>query len=169
MKGIYLGLGSNLGNREDNIEQALRKITEVVGNIVSRSSIYETEPWGFLSGDQFLNLVIGVETNLTPSGLLGRLLMIESLLGRLRDGKQYSSRTIDIDILFYAMKRMNRASLVIPHPKLHERKFILVPLCEIAPSLVHPVLGKTISELLDSCTDNSKVIKFTNSNPNAAF
>jgi 2-amino-4-hydroxy-6-hydroxymethyldihydropteridine diphosphokinase len=169
MKGIYLGLGSNLGNREDNIEQALRKISEVVGNIVSRSSIYETEPWGFLSGDQFLNLVIGVETNLTPSGLLGRLLMIESQLGRLRDGKQYSSRTIDIDILFYAMKRMNRAFLVIPHPKLHERKFILVPLCEIAPSLVHPVIGKTISELLEVCTDNSKVIKFTNSNPNTVF
>src|SRR5664280_1109965 len=101
MKRIFLGLGTNLGDREKNLEQALDKIAEVIGIIVSRSSVYETEPWGFQSSDQFLNMVIGVDTNLKPSGLLGRLLMIESLLGRLRDGKQYSSRIIDIDILLY--------------------------------------------------------------------
>jgi 2-amino-4-hydroxy-6-hydroxymethyldihydropteridine diphosphokinase len=160
MKGIYLGLGSNLGDREANLEQAMQKITEHIGEIVSRSSVYETEPWGFNSSDQFLNMVIEVDTRLRPSGLLGRLLMIESLLGRLRSGNEYSSRTIDIDILLYRRRRMNRASLVIPHPRLQERKFVLVPLCEIAPGIVDPITGKTIAELVASCTDNSKVTRF---------
>jgi 2-amino-4-hydroxy-6-hydroxymethyldihydropteridine diphosphokinase len=159
MKRVFLGLGTNLGDREKNLEQALDKIAEVIGIIVSRSSVYEAEPWGFLSSDQFLNMVIGVDTNLKPSGLLGRLLMIESLLGRLRDGKQYSSRIIDIDILLYGRQKVDTISLKIPHPRMQERKFVLVPLCEIAPRTVHPVFGKTMTELLNECKDTGGIKK----------
>jgi len=159
MKRVYLGLGTNLGDREKNLDQALYKIAEVIGIIVSRSSVYETEPWGFLSSDQFLNMVIGVDTNLKPSGLLGRLLMIESLLGRLRDGKQYSSRIIDIDILLYGRQKVDTISLKIPHPRMQERKFVLVPLCEIAPRTVHPVFEKTMTELLNECKDTGSIKK----------
>jgi 2-amino-4-hydroxy-6-hydroxymethyldihydropteridine pyrophosphokinase len=159
MKRVFLGLGANLGDREKNLEQALDKIAEFIGIIVSRSSVYETEPWGFRSSDQFLNMVIEVETKLKPSGLLGRLLMIESLLGRLRDGKKYSSRIIDIDILLYGRQKINTVTLQIPHPRMHERKFVLVPLCEIAPVLIHPVFEKTISELLKECKDEASIKK----------
>jgi 2-amino-4-hydroxy-6-hydroxymethyldihydropteridine diphosphokinase len=159
MKTVFLGLGTNLGDRQKNLDQALDKIAEVIGIIVSRSSVYETEPWGFQSNDQFLNMVIGVETNLKPSGLLGRLLMIESLLGRLRDGKQYSSRIIDLDILLYGKQKIDTISLKIPHPRMHERRFVLIPLCEIAPDIVHPVFGKTISELLKECKNSGMVKK----------
>jgi 2-amino-4-hydroxy-6-hydroxymethyldihydropteridine pyrophosphokinase len=159
MKRVYLGIGTNLGDREKNLEQALDKIAEVIGIIASRSSVYETEPWGFQSSDKFLNMVIGVDTNLKPSGLLGRLLMIESLLGRLRDGKQYSSRIIDIDILLYGRQKVDTISLKIPHPRMHQRNFVLIPLCEIAPRIVHPVFGKTMTELLKECEDAGKIKK----------
>jgi 2-amino-4-hydroxy-6-hydroxymethyldihydropteridine diphosphokinase len=159
MKKVFLGLGTNLGDREKNLQGALDKIAEFIGIIFSRSSVYETEPWGFQSSDHFLNMVIGVETNLNPSGLLGRLLMIESLLGRLRDGKQYSSRIIDIDILLYGSQKVDIISLKIPHPRMHERKFVLVPLCEIAPDFVHPVFGKSMNELLKECKDEGSIKK----------
>jgi len=137
MKRVFLGLGTNLGDREKNLEQALDKIAEVIGIIVSRSSVYEAEPWGFLSSDQFLNMVIGVDTNLKPSGLLGRLLMIESLLGRLRDGKQYSSRIIDIDILLYGRQKVDTISLI------RECKNASLSLFHCAKS--HPVLSTLYS------------------------
>ena len=159
MNGVFLGIGTNLNNRESNIIEAVARIEEHIGKIVSKSSVYETEPWGFQSSDHFLNMVIGVETNLNPSGLLGRLLMIESLLGRLRDGKQYSSRIIDIDILLYGSQKVDIISLKIPHPRMHERKFVLVPLCEIAPDFVHPVFGKSMNELLKECKDEGSIKK----------
>lgn len=159
MKSVFLGIGTNLGDRAGNLQTALEKISEHIGTVIQHSSVYETEPWGFESKDKFLNMVVEVKTNLKPSGILGRLLMIESLLGRLREGKLYTSRIIDIDILLYDNKIIEKPALVIPHPRMHERKFVLVPLCEIAPELVHPKLGKDIKNLLKECRDKGKVKK----------
>jgi 2-amino-4-hydroxy-6-hydroxymethyldihydropteridine diphosphokinase len=157
MKRVYLGLGTNLGIREENLKLATEKIKELIGQLVRISSVYETEPWGFTSENKFLNIVAEIETDLKPSGLLRRLLMIESMLGRLREGKGYKSRTIDIDILIYGEQVLNMGDLKIPHPRMQERRFVLVPLNEIAPDLIHPVLKKNIRTLLAECTDNSEV------------
>ncbi len=156
---VYLGIGTNLGDREENISEALRLIWEHIGQVKMLSSLYETEPWGFESESNFLNMAVEVSTRLKPSGLLGRILMIEAQMGRLREGRKYVSRVIDIDILLYGDKVFEEKSLVIPHPKLHERKFALVPLNEITGGLVHPKLGKTIKALLKECPDKSKVRK----------
>jgi 2-amino-4-hydroxy-6-hydroxymethyldihydropteridine diphosphokinase len=160
MKEVFLGIGTNLGNREKNLEDAVARVEEYIGKVTASSSVYETEAWGFQSEDEFLNRVIKVETKLKPSGLLGRILMIESLLGRVRNEKKYASRVIDIDILFYGDKKINEVELIVPHPRLHERRFVLVPLCEISPDLIHPVLNQSIAALLDKCEDKSKVKKF---------
>jgi 7,8-dihydro-6-hydroxymethylpterin-pyrophosphokinase len=102
-------------------------------------------------------MVVEVETQLSPSGVLGAILMIEAHLGRIRSEKQYSSRVIDIDILLYDDKVIDEKSLKVPHPLMHERKFVLVPLCEIAPELIHPILKKPISSLVELCPDKTKV------------
>lgn len=158
MKGVFIGLGSNIGNREDNLNRAVAMIEEHAGRITRASSVYETEPWGFVSKDKFLNMVVEISTRLKTSGLLGRLLMIESLLGRIRGGNRYSSRIIDLDILLYGDKILETASLVIPHPRMHERKFVLEPLAEIAPEIIHPLLKKDIRSLLEECPDMNRVI-----------
>ena len=160
MKIVFLGIGTNLGDRETNVEQAVTKIDEYIGPVLSSSSIYETEPWGFKAMNQFLNLVVKVETKLTPSGVLGRILMIESLLGRIRGEEQYTSRLIDIDILLYEDMIIDEESLKIPHRLIHQRRFVLVPLCELASEMIHPVLQKSLAELLKICEDKSEVKKF---------
>jgi 2-amino-4-hydroxy-6-hydroxymethyldihydropteridine diphosphokinase len=160
MKIVFLGIGTNLGNREFNLEQAIARIEEFIGPVLMSSSIYETEPWGFQAEDKFLNLVVKAETKLTPSGLLGRILMIESLMGRVRGPNRYSSRLIDIDILVYEEMIIDQESLKIPHPLLQERRFVLVPLCEIASEMIHPVLKKSYAELLKICEDKNEVKKF---------
>ena len=157
MKKVFLGLGSNLGNREAILSEAIKMIGESLGKIISSSSIYETEPWGFKSDYKFLNMVLSIETELSPSGLIGRILMIESQLGRIRCESQNSSRKIDIDIILYDNGIIEEHTLKIPHPRMHERKFVLVPLCEIAPEIMHPVLKKTMAELLKACKDKCKV------------
>ncbi len=163
MKKVYLGLGSNLGDRIELLRKAIRMINEAAGKVVALSSVYETEPLGLESGGDFLNLVLSLETDLSPSGLLGRILMIESKLGRVRCETRYTSRTIDIDILLYNNEIIEKEALSIPHPRLHQRKFVLMPLTELVPGLVHPVSGKTVTELLDSCSDTSKVTFFMKS------
>ena len=121
------------------------------------SSVYETEPWGFQSNEEFLNQVVKVKTDLNPSGLLGRILMIESLLGRVRGERRYESRLIDIDILLYEDIIVDEESLKIPHPLMHQRRFVLIPLCELAPDMIHPVLGKSLTVLLEICEDKGVV------------
>jgi 2-amino-4-hydroxy-6-hydroxymethyldihydropteridine diphosphokinase len=160
MKNVFLGLGSNLGERNEILQEAKTRIAEVIGTVVSVSSIYETEPWGFESENDFLNMVLFVKTELSPSGLLGRILMIESQLGRTRCDTGYTSRNIDIDILLYDNEIVRDEALVIPHPKMHERRFVLVPLAEIAPEIIHPVFNKSIASLLKSCKDKSLVRKY---------
>ena len=156
---VFLGTGSNEGNRKDNLEKALEMIRARSGEILISSSLYETEPWGFEADTPFLNMVVKIETRLDPVNLLENMLSIERSMGRKRETKGYSSRIIDIDILFYDNLILESQNLHIPHPLLHKRLFVLVPLAEIAPDLIHPVYNKSILSLLSSCTDTSKVIK----------
>jgi len=160
MKIVFLGIGSNLGDRQSNLKKAVAKIEELVGPVLCYSSFYETEPWGFQSSDEFLNLVVKIETNLNPYEVLEKILMIESLLGRIRGEDHYSSRMIDIDILLFEDLIINEEKLKIPHPLMHERRFVLVPLCEIAAEEIHPVLNKTFGELLEFCEDRNEVKKY---------
>jgi 2-amino-4-hydroxy-6-hydroxymethyldihydropteridine diphosphokinase len=159
MNKVFLGIGTNLGDRPANLKAAVSQIEETIGRVTYSSSAYETEPWGFEAEEQFYNMVVEAETALSPSGVLGAILMIEAKLGRLRNEKQYSSRSIDIDILFYNDLVMNEEALKIPHPHLHKRKFVLVPMCDIASGFVHPVMKKTIVELLALCKDMSSIKK----------
>jgi len=171
MKKVFLGIGTNLGERETNLKEAVTAIGKNIGTVLKCSSLYETEPWGFKSENQFLNIVVEAETKLTPSGVLGAILMIEAFMGRTRSEKQYSSRVIDIDILLYEDIVIDEISLKIPHPLMHKRRFVLVPLCEIAAKEVHPVLKKRIASLLEMCEDKSKVRKYktpNHSNPLSA-
>jgi 2-amino-4-hydroxy-6-hydroxymethyldihydropteridine diphosphokinase len=156
----FLGIGTNLGDREVNLQEVLVRIEESIGEILAVSSVYETEPWGFESKDWFLNMILFIRTDLKPSGLLGRLLIIEALMGRVRDEKDYKSRIIDIDILLYENETISEPGLTIPHPRLHKRRFVLVPLCEINPDGIHPVLKKSFASLLSECQDKSKVVLY---------
>ena len=156
---VYLGLGSNTGNRQDNLERALGFMSQRL-QVAKVSSIYDTEPVGNANQPRFLNLVCQVYTRLTPTALLSLAKGIESKLGR--TGKSNDPRPIDIDILFYGDQVMETPELVIPHPRLAERAFVLIPLAEIAPDLTHPVSGKTIRELLCKVTETQGVLKWQN-------
>jgi len=157
MHHIFLGLGSNMGDREGYLKEAVDRISMNIGEILKVSSVYETEPWGFEADNKFLNMVVEVLTKHPPSVVLGAILMIETQLGRIRTERQYSSRVIDIDILFYDVIIINEIKIKIPHPYLHERKFVLVPLNEIASDFIHPVLKQSVGSLLNSCEDRSEV------------
>jgi 2-amino-4-hydroxy-6-hydroxymethyldihydropteridine diphosphokinase len=152
---IYIGLGSNLGNRLENIRKAIELMKEQGIEIVKESSIYETEPMGYKEQGWFLNSVVKGKTELSPKTLWKRLEKIEKLMGREREIK-WGPRIIDLDILFYGDKILNGKELQIPHSELHKRRFVLVPLEEIAPELVHPIFKKTVSELLRDLKDNSQ-------------
>ena len=146
---VYLSLGTNLGNKEENLRTAMTLIEEQVGTITSQSALYASAPWGFNSENTFLNNAISVETSLTPEELLSTTQRIEHTLGRTHksvDG-QYSDRLIDIDILLYDDVVMHTPSLTLPHPLMHRRLFVLEPLSEIAPTMIHPLLQKEITTL----------------------
>jgi deoxyguanosine kinase len=158
MNKAFLCLGGNLGDRLENIEKALVRIKKI-GKIVKRSSIYETEAWGVDSEYPYLNMCIELLTKLNAAGLMDSLLKIEKELGRKRS-KQHTDRIIDIDILFYNDEVIKTKTVQVPHPRLHLRNFVLVPLAEIAPKLIHPKLKRSISVLKKQCKDKLKVTKF---------
>ena len=157
-ESIFLSLGSNLGDRKAVLESAREQIAKRVGLISSKSSVYETEPWGLPDQPAFLNQVIRVETELAPEEVLRIILDIEHELGRVRY-ERWGTRVIDIDLLYYNALVLDSARLTLPHPRLQDRLFNLIPLAEIAPAFVHPSLKKTSLELLESCTDNGVVSK----------
>ncbi len=155
----YLGLGSNLGEREENLRQALTLLSLKV-NLEEVSSVYETEPVGYKEQPLFLNLVCRITTNLPPDELLHFAKDIETSMGRVPSEQVNSPRPIDIDILFYDNKIMETQDLTIPHPRLKDRAFVLIPLNEIAPDLVHPKLGKSIARLADAVKGQKGVRKW---------
>lgn len=157
MAKVYIGLGTNLGDKEQNLRNALQKIEEQIGKVVSLSAFYMTAPWGFASDNSFLNAAACVETDLSPLDVLQETQKIERELGRTKksvDGV-YSDRLIDIDLLLYedlilTLVAPSGAELNLPHPLMTERDFVMLPLAEIAPELRHPVLGKTMEEIISS-------------------
>ncbi|MDZ7896752.1 MAG: 2-amino-4-hydroxy-6-hydroxymethyldihydropteridine diphosphokinase [Arcicella sp.] len=150
---VYLLLGSNLGNRAEILINAIKLIDEKVGVIISQSEHYQTKPWGKTDQPDFLNIAIGISTNLIPTEVLERTQAIEEQLGRVRLEK-WGARLIDIDIIFYGQEVIDIPNyLKIPHPLVQERIFALKPLAEIAPNYIHPIFGKTISELLKVIQD----------------
>lgn len=151
---VYLGLGTNIGNRRGNLVKAAALLAERVGDILALSGSMETEPWGFDSENLFLNAAIKMETPLTPDELLSATQAIEREMGREKksDGS-YHDRVIDIDILLYDNRVIEQPGLIVPHPLMQERLFVMAPLAEIAPFERHPLLGQTFMELADSLRD----------------
>jgi len=158
-------LGGNIGDKEKIFNEARTSLSNRIGEIHSLSAVYETEPWGFESPDLFWNQAVEIHTSLSPDEVLLQTKQIEQEMGRIRKEHQYSSRVIDIDILFYGNQIIQHENLVIPHPRIHERKFALIPLNDIAPGLVHPVFQKSIQELLQESTDPLYVSPIPNPSP----
>jgi len=158
MSKVYLSIGSNKGNRSVLINKAIDEIEKKVGIIISRSSIYQSKSWGFDSND-FYNLCLLIDTDIMPKSLLINLKKIEKSMGREDIDGSYSDRFIDIDILFYDNITTDSEDLKIPHPKIEIRKFVLVPMLEIADDYVHPILNKTIKELNNDCCDQDIPLK----------
>ena len=168
MNKVILSLGSNLGDRLGNLSKAIDLIGQRIGNILKKSSIYETEPWGFNTPNLFLNQVIIIRTSQSPTNILREIKIIEKDIGRKKRTTEYTSRVVDIDILLFNDLVLEATDLIIPHPHLHKRNFVLVPLNEISPELIHPIYKIAISQLILNCLDKSylsiyqksKTIKF---------
>lgn len=158
MSKVYLSIGSNKGNRSVLINKAIDEIEKKIGTIISRSGIYQSKSWGFDSND-FYNLSLLIDTDIEPKSLLINLKKIEKSMGREDIDGSYSDRFIDIDILFYDNIIIDLEDLKIPHPKIEIRKFVLVPMLEIADDYVHPILNKTIKQLDNECDDKGIPLK----------
>ncbi len=152
MAHVYLSLGTNLGNKKQNLHQAITEIEKRIGKCISLSSFYVTEPWGFSSGNSFLNAACQIETILSPFEILSETQAIEQKLGRTKKSVNgiYNDRIIDIDLLLYDDLILNSPTLTLPHPLMTERRFVMEPLAEIVPEGIHPVFKKTFKELFSS-------------------
>lgn len=155
MVDTFVGIGSNIGNREENVRRAV-ELLGAAGRVVAASSMYETEPMYLENQGWFINCVVKLRTDLAPMELLKRLKGFEHKLGRGK-GEKYGPRVIDFDILFYGSQVVRGVDLTIPHPRIQERPFVLVPLAEIDPDLMHPVMGKTVSQLLRELHSDKEV------------
>lgn len=160
MNKAYLLIGGNMGDRLANMHTALTQIEKLAGTILQKSAIYETEAWGLKEQPSFYNQAIAIRTHLNSLALLQQLIEIEASMGRQRD-IPWGPRTMDIDIIFFNHEITNTHPLSIPHPRMHERNFVLTPLVEIAPDYIHPILGQTTTQLLKDCEDKSLVYKKT--------
>ncbi len=158
MNSTYLLLGSNMGNSTELLSNAIEQIENKIGPLLLQSNLYATAAWGNTSQPDFLNQVIKVATNLEAAKTLEKILSIEKKMGRIRTIKN-APRIIDIDILFFNNEIINRSDLIVPHPEIQNRRFVLTPLHEIAPQMIHPVLNKTIEQLLSQCPDQLAVKK----------
>lgn len=158
MDDIFILTGTNLGNREKNLAEALERISPQT-QLIHCSSLYESEPWGYNSRNPFLNQAVRLSSELTARDLLTYFQNIERGMGRKSQSPVYEDRLIDIDILFYGQNVIHADDLIIPHPRLHLRKFALLPVVEIAESFIHPLLKRSLEELLKECQDESTVRK----------
>ncbi len=155
----YIGVGSNIGHKADNCRKAIAAINKCEGCLVeAQSPLYETEPVYLEGQDWFVNGVARIRTDLEPEALFARLKEIEHAMGRRPGEVRFGPRILDLDILFYDERVLRKGSLEVPHPKLHERRFVLEPLCKIAPELVHPVFGQTVQSLLSDLKDGGKKV-----------
>jgi 2-amino-4-hydroxy-6-hydroxymethyldihydropteridine diphosphokinase len=159
MNTTHLSLGSNLGNREKHLKDALLLLSRYVGEVFKVSPVYETEPWGYTDDKSYLNQVAVVETDLGAREILKQINIIEREMGRVRGIERYSARTIDIDILFFNEQVVDFPDLKIPHPEIANRLFVLTPLADIAPDFIHPVLKVSVKQLLECCPDNGKIFR----------
>ena len=159
MNSVVLSLGTNIGKKSTNLENAIRLVRRELGEIVLQSSVYETEPWGNANQDNFLNQVVTIRSPFEAETIMSKIILIEESLGRKRM-QRWEPRIIDIDILFFNNGIISNEKLKVPHPYLHQRKFILVPLNEIMPGFIHPVFNKNMEELLmnlDDCLEVNKI------------
>jgi 2-amino-4-hydroxy-6-hydroxymethyldihydropteridine diphosphokinase len=154
---VYLSLGSNLGDRSENLNIACDRIQKSLGRKIAVSQIYESAPWGYSSVHHFYNCCISLLTRMDPWQLLDGILAIEQSMGRIRGGTSYSDRLIDLDLLFYGDRVIDDHRLTVPHPRMEERRFVLMPLAEIAADFVHPVHRLTVQEMLEHCPDPGAV------------
>lgn len=159
MSKVFLGIGGNIGNKAIIFNRVYLFIENNLGRILTKSSVYESPPWGFHAEENFWNQVLIIKTSLSPEKLLQKIHNIEGAFGRKRNKKQYASREMDIDILYYDNVFMETEELIIPHPRISQRKFILVPLAEIAPDFKHPLRRFTNLQMLENCKDESTVKK----------
>jgi 2-amino-4-hydroxy-6-hydroxymethyldihydropteridine diphosphokinase len=162
MHKVFLGLGGNIGNKEENFIRVHQLIGKILGPIQQASSVYETPPWGFHAENNFWNQVVLIETKLEAEELLWRIKEIEEMFGRkerLPEEERYTSRVMDIDILYFDEEYFETKTLIVPHPRIHERLFVIVPLAEIAPDFKHPLRRLTQLTLLENCRDKSIIKK----------
>ena len=161
IENIFLGLGSNQGDRELNLKNSIKLLNSRVGKVLNTSGIYESEPWGVKNQNYFLNQVIEIETHIDPNDLLNICKNIEYDMGR-KPEIRWGKRVIDIDILYYQSKIINQEKLIIPHKLMHKRKFVMIPLNDLNENHLHPILKITNKEILNKCIDSCKVKHYGN-------